>query len=158
MKRTILRALLILLTLGWMAMIFGFSTQTGEESGGVSALIAEPVTDLIAALDGDITAAEREALYWQVDGVIRMGAHFAEYAVLGVMLCLCQRSFGSSRFGIAWLIGAVYAVTDEIHQAFTPGRVCDPADVLIDACGVLVGAACIHELIKFWRKKHVHHS
>ena len=157
-KKVMIRALLMLLTVGWMTLIFGFSAQTGEESGDLSAIIAEPVTEVLVALDGDVTAAERETLYWQVDGVVRMGAHFAEYAVLGALLCLCQRSFGSTRFGIAWLIGFVYAVADEIHQAFTPDRMCDPVDVLIDASGVLLGAVFIHYLTRLRRKKHVHHS
>lgn len=38
----------------------------------------------------------------------------------------------------AWLISAVYAVTDEYHQAFVPGRTPDPADWVADAIGALV--------------------
>ena len=34
-----------------------------------------------------------------------------------------------------------YAVTDEIHQAFVPGRACAPMDVLIDSAGAATGAA-----------------
>ena len=157
MKKIVMsRVLLLLLTIGWMTMIFGFSAQTGEESGDLSAIISEPITAVLVALDGDVTAAEQQTLYFQVDGIVRMGAHFAEYAVLGVLLCLFQQSFGSGRFVIAWLIGVGYAVADEIHQAFTPDRMCDPVDVLIDASGLLLGAVCIHYLTKIWRKKHVH--
>ena len=39
----------------------------------------------------------------------------------------------------AWLIGTAYAVTDEFHQAFVPGRSCELRDVVIDSCGVLTG-------------------
>ena len=157
-KKVMIRVVMLLLTIGWMAMIFGFSAQTGEESGGMSAMIAEPVTEMLAALDGDMTAVEQEALYWQVDGAVRMAAHFAEYAVLGILLSLTWCSFRRVRLLEPWVTGVVYAVADEIHQAFTPDRVCDPLDVLIDAAGVLLGALCIRYLIKIWRKKHVHHS
>ena len=39
----------------------------------------------------------------------------------------------------AWLIAAAYAVTDEIHQLFVPGRSCEFRDICIDAVGVLAG-------------------
>ena len=39
----------------------------------------------------------------------------------------------------AWLIGTAYAVTDEFHQSFVPGRSCELRDVMIDSCGVLTG-------------------
>ena len=39
----------------------------------------------------------------------------------------------------AWLIGTAYALTDEFHQSFVPGRSCELRDVVIDSCGVLTG-------------------
>ena len=36
-------------------------------------------------------------------------------------------------------IGIAYAVTDEVHQAFVPGRHGAVLDVLVDAVGVLLG-------------------
>lgn len=39
----------------------------------------------------------------------------------------------------AWLIGTAYAMTDEFHQSFVPGRSCELRDVVIDSCGVLMG-------------------
>jgi VanZ family protein len=40
---------------------------------------------------------------------------------------------------IAWAIGTIYAVTDEIHQYFVPERACAVTDMLIDSAGVVVG-------------------
>ena len=71
------------------------------------------------------------------DLVLRKLAHAAEYAVLGALLV---RATGRS--GLALAVGALYAVSDEIHQAFVPGRMGRPLDVAIDvlglACGVLL--------------------
>ena len=39
----------------------------------------------------------------------------------------------------AWAAGAIYSVTDEIHQMFVPGRACAPLDMLIDSAGVAAG-------------------
>jgi VanZ family protein len=68
------------------------------------------------------------------DLVLRKIAHAAEYAVLGALLL---RAIG--REAPAAALGIAYAVTDEVHQAFVPGRQAAPLDVLIDAVGVIVG-------------------
>jgi len=34
------------------------------------------------------------------------------------------------------LISLIYAMTDEIHQIFVPGRSCSLSDFLIDSCGI----------------------
>lgn len=39
----------------------------------------------------------------------------------------------------AWLLGTIYAITDEIHQYFVPGRACSTLDIVIDSAGVAVG-------------------
>jgi VanZ family protein len=70
------------------------------------------------------------------DLVLRKIAHAAEYAVLGALLV---RATG--RTGLAFALGALYAVSDELHQAFVPGRLGSPIDVAIDAAGVAVGIA-----------------
>ena len=51
---------------------------------------------------------------------------------------------GSPRtFLLPWAIGALYAVSDELHQSFVPGRSCELRDMLIDACGVAAGVAIL---------------
>jgi VanZ family protein len=68
------------------------------------------------------------------DLLLRKLAHATEYAVLGLLLV---RALGRPLLSFA--VGTAYAVTDEIHQAFVPGRVGSPLDVAIDAAGVAVG-------------------
>jgi hypothetical protein len=68
------------------------------------------------------------------DLVLRKLAHAAEFAVLGLLLL---RALGHA-WSAFWL-GVAYAVTDEIHQAFVPGRLGSPMDVAIDAAGVAAG-------------------
>ena len=68
------------------------------------------------------------------DLVLRKLAHAAEFAVLGALLLRAVgRELPAATLGIA------YAMTDEIHQTFVPGRQGRPLDVLIDAAGVLLG-------------------
>jgi VanZ family protein len=68
------------------------------------------------------------------DLALRKLAHGAEYAVLGALLARALRSPG-----IAAVVGIVYAASDEVHQAFVPGRMGSPLDVAIDAIGVVCG-------------------
>lgn len=68
------------------------------------------------------------------DLVLRKLAHAAEYAVLGALLV---RATG--RGWLAFALGTLYGVSDEIHQTFVPGRMGSPLDVAIDAIGVACG-------------------
>ncbi len=70
------------------------------------------------------------------DLVLRKLAHAAEFAVLGALLLRALRDELP-----ALAIGIAYAVTDELHQHFVPGRVGSPLDVAIDSAGVAVGIA-----------------
>jgi hypothetical protein len=75
------------------------------------------------------------------DLVLRKLAHATEYAVLGVLLL---RATG--RMSVAFVLGTLYAVTDELHQSFVAGRHASPLDVAIDAAGVAVGIALASRL------------
>ena len=158
MKKRAVRYSFLLLAILWMGLIFGFSSQSATESGGLSAYISEPVTNWLASRSGELSSAERYALYLRVDNFVRKTAHFTEYAILGMLLTAVLRAFGIKKAWISWLIGAVYAVTDEWHQSYSPGRASQITVVLIDAAGVLCGVA-IYYLAKYiWRRLHVHHQ
>jgi VanZ family protein len=68
------------------------------------------------------------------DLVLRKLAHATEFAVLGALVL---RATGSE--AAAFGLGVAYAITDEIHQTFVPGREGAVVDVGIDALGVALG-------------------
>jgi VanZ family protein len=68
------------------------------------------------------------------DLVLRKAAHAAEFAILGFLLL---RALGRDVPALA--AGIAYAASDELHQAFVPGRQGSVLDVLVDAIGVAVG-------------------
>lgn len=74
-----------------------------------------------------------------MDRTAKAAAHFGEYAVLAVLLALRPLSGGtrlSRRQAAAVLAVAVfYALSDEYHQRFVPGRVADWADIAADSAG-----------------------
>jgi len=66
-------------------------------------------------------------------------AHVTEYAILGWLI---QRAFDHrGKWWKSWLIAVAYAVTDEFHQSFVPGRTALATDVLIDSAGTVIGLA-----------------
>jgi VanZ family protein len=74
------------------------------------------------------------------------GIHFLEYAVLG-WLCAAasSRTWPSASAwriaAFAVFISALWGLSDEIHQAFVPGRSSEVADVIADLFGSMAGAA-----------------
>ena len=56
---------------------------------------------------------------------------------------------------MAIVVGVVYAVFDEVHQYFVPGRACQLRDMIIDICGVSAGvliALCALWIIRKLRR------
>jgi hypothetical protein len=69
--------------------------------------------------------------------------HFAGYALLGALLYRAARGSGAGRaraVAIAVLGAAAYGATDELHQAYVPGRSMDLWDWVADALGAAAGA------------------
>jgi VanZ family protein len=73
-------------------------------------------------------------------------AHALAYGVLA-SLCLMgltgwrwRRIAGASLLG-AFLMAVLYGISDEIHQAFVPGRSPEAADVAADAAGAAIALA-----------------
>jgi VanZ family protein len=75
-------------------------------------------------------------------------AHFVEYAVLGALVTFAVGLKWSRAPLFAVVFSAAYAVTDEFHQSFVPGRVPDPMDLLVDIAGATVGAALAWWIMK----------
>ena len=60
--------------------------------------------------------------------------HFAAYGVLALLACrACALSGLDPRWGL--VIASFYGVTDEVHQAFVPGRSSDVFDWAADTLG-----------------------
>lgn len=75
------------------------------------------------------------------DFTLRKLAHAGEFAVLGFLLL---RATGSAGWSIAG--GIAYAISDELHQHFVPGRLGAPLDVAFDAVGVIVGVMLVDRI------------
>lgn len=131
--------------------IFLFSAQDAQESTNVSHGLIEQLyigyTNLfgLPCSSGDLVQA---SLLW--DHLIRKLAHFFIYTLLGFSLCNAMNQTVSKRknvFGISLLSGCLYAISDEIHQSFVPGRSCQLSDMLLDSCGVVFGSLIFFSIV-----------
>lgn len=138
-------------------LIFSFSEQDGAESGSLSHLISQKCVELINALaGGNWTELFKENLVTYFENPIRKLAHFAEYALMGVLLYGVwrpwkQRTVKLYFLIIIWIL--VSAAGDEIHQLFVPGRCGSAADVLLDTCGGGFGLFCCVTVEKLCMKR-----
>jgi VanZ family protein len=134
-----------------MAFIFFQSALPADLSSRESGR----VVDLLVRLFQGIMPIDRQTMVF----IVRKGAHFAEYTILGGFLVPAVTewmavdktpvpdSVRSIRI-ISWLVGTLYAVKDEIHQYFVPGRSCELRDIGIDSCGVLAGVLVVSLLMR----------
>ena len=95
-----------LAVIAWMGLIFFFSSQSQLPAPN------DPLLNFI----------------------IRKIAHFT---VFGVLAFLLWRALPQGRlvYAWAWVLTALYAVSDEYHQSFVALRQPAARDVIIDACG-----------------------
>jgi VanZ family protein len=72
------------------------------------------------------------------DNLVKKGGHMIGYALLAIGYWR-GLGFTPKKWPLAWLLAVLYAVTDEFHQSFVPGRFASLWDVLIfDNLGALV--------------------
>lgn len=71
-------------------------------------------------------------------------AHFIEYLILGVALRYWSGD-GRRRFVAG---GIFFAVLDEFHQSFIPGRDASIWDAVADALGIVVGFLWLKHLVR----------
>jgi len=74
-----------------------------------------------------------------VDLLLKKAAHVSEYAVLAVLVERARTRGHAQAPLLSGLMATAYALTDEWHQMFVPGRHASLLDVLVDVVGILAG-------------------
>ncbi len=126
----------------WMFCIFSFSAQPAEESSALSDAVKERIVEAVQKVFPDMFEGEEK----EDDGgtfihIIRKSAHFIAYLILGILAMWTLSCFNVKykKWLIAFLFCVVYAISDEIHQIFVPGRAGRFTDVCIDSAGAALG-------------------
>ena len=133
-----------------MLVIFSFSADSGSSQRS-----SRFIGPFVRWLKPDISEVAVEHIVFAV----RKTAHTTEFAILALLLWRARRQPSRSNprpwrwsdAGFAWMIAAVFAVTDEWHQSFVPNREARVSDVLIDTTGAAFGLLALR-LAGRWRK------
>lgn len=116
-----------ILVLICMGIIFSLSAQIAEESQDLSdSFIRNLFVFLGIELKSDF---------------VRTMAHMLEFMGLSLLIFNAVYSTWNLKLTpiIAFVGTSLYAITDEIHQIFVPGRAFQISDILVDSIGALTG-------------------
>lgn len=122
-----------------MAVIFYFSHQQASESQALSISLATRIVQIISSFFS--TELEVGVIHFY----LRKGTHFFAYLILG-MLVITALGKKMKHIWLALSICILFAISDEIHQIFIPGRSGEVRDVLIDTVGAFIGILLILSL------------
>lgn len=132
-----IKKLIWIATIFWLALIFYFSSQTAKSSRETSGLLLAKAN----VIQEDLVATTTDSTVLKLQHIIRKWAHFIIYFVMGALVTLSIITIKYSYYKsylLAWLFSTFYALTDEIHQYFVPGRGALVSDVLLDSFSSLV--------------------
>jgi len=118
----------------WAIAIFAFSTPTFSRDNTAPLVMAVIEIPLPHINVGDL---------FGLQNFMRKCIHPIEYFLLSLLLF---RAIRGRRAGwqlqwalVAFLLSAIWAVSDEFHQTFTPNRTASMWDVLLDVTGAALG-------------------
>ena len=121
------------LLIGWMLLIFFMSNQPADISNKQSDLAINLFS--IRGIDLNNHLGEIASF------VVRKAAHFTEYFILycfSIAVCKHYVDIKKARIYCLFIVLG-YAISDEIHQYFIPGREMAIRDVAIDFSGGVLG-------------------
>lgn len=125
-KKKLIKWLMLLL---WMLVIFLFSSQ--PHSGEATKSIIENI----------IPNIKTNSLLDMINFIVRKSAHVTEYFILALLTISLLKEYTKKERTIllsSIIFCFIYAMTDEYHQSFVPGRSSLFRDVLIDTSGSLI--------------------
>lgn len=139
-----------------MVVIFILSNENSVDSTNTSLSTTKGVVDKITLHNVDEDTSQNIA--YSYDIIIREVAHVIEYLILGLLVINVYKYFFKvdyKCFIICMLFCIIYALSDEIHQSYIPGRTFQYEDIFLDTLGCLIGISHYYFFYKIKEKKLV---
>ena len=143
----------------WMWVIYSFSAQNGEASGGLSGRICYSI---VSAVNNLFRFGWEEVSMQEMARMlgfpIRKIAHMSEFGLLAVLnywACSFYPKVKNKLYILAFAMTVLYAATDEFHQLFIADRSGNLTDVCIDATGAFLALAAVWFVSCIWKKHTV---
>ena len=159
-KIEIIKCINVICIILWMILVFIFSNEGGVDSSDTS---GNTIRQILILFKKDWDLVQLENTIEMLQPIVRKLAHFTLYAVGGFLIYnfnsksekikkLEQRYSYINKYTITIIFGIFYAITDEIHQIFIPGRDGRVFDVCVDTLGVIFGLGICSFLKKITKK------
>lgn len=143
-KTIALRIVSVVLVVICMGAIFMFSAEDAAESDSTSKGTITVIAGMIKKDFNKMSQQQKDEFVAGLNGIARTAAHFSIYCLLGLLTANALYAFSLRRWRLAVFsvgISLLYAISDEIHQYFVPGRACELIDVTVDTMGAVLGTA-----------------
>lgn len=139
----------LILIVTWMAFIFSMSSQNSEVSSNISGGTIKIVLSSVPQFNEQPEEVQEEVVE-ELQFITRKSAHFIAYMILGILsiFLILEINKINKKPQFALLLCVLYAISDEIHQLFVPGRSGQFRDVLIDSSGSCVGIGIVLLVVK----------
>lgn len=133
-----------------MGLIFFFSSQINTDSSASTSIVVDMLYKLVSIFSN----VKYDEFVQFVFKPVRKLAHFSEFCLLGILIYLNVIEYRKNKTILLSIVFAfIYAISDEVHQLFVPGRAFAIMDILIDTSGAILGIFVIHLIVKKWLKK-----
>lgn len=131
-----------------MVTIFVFSSQNGSQSDATSGGTIRFFAELFYPGFKNLSEENQLLIVEPFQFIVRKAAHFSVFALLGLSFYKsAKHTFRNTSLKFKLLVSSalslIYAVSDEIHQIFVPGRAGRLTDVLIDFVGSVCGVTVV---------------
>lgn len=154
-----IRIIATILLLVWMAFIFSLSSQNAKTSSGTSGRVIAAVIRIFVEDFDEMSEEEQKEMIAPYQFIVRKGAHFTAYGVLGMLSFLSFITYKSIPFKIRipliLSVCLLYSISDEIHQLYVPGRSGEIRDVCIDFCGSLLAVGVLTLIVRKTKLKNM---
>lgn len=127
-----------------MVAIFWFSSKPADNSNESSLIITSQLINIYEDVANvQLQLDERSEIISTLNHIVRKSAHFCEYAILAFAFAFhlaVLKLVGKRLILIPVVLSSIYAMMDEFHQTFIPGRAGMLKDVLLDTAGAATGS------------------
>ena len=134
------------LLLALMVTIYCFSAQVADDSSLTSGRVCRFLAQHFFSGYWELSSEAQNKVVEGLSFVVRKGAHFSEYALMGFLWYLWLHRVKLAPL-IAFTATVLYSASDEFHQLFVPGRSGEIRDILVDSsgavCGIIAGFVLI---------------
>lgn len=152
-RRKLAAAALALTLVALMCFIFMRSAKDSVESSRESEKVTEKIAVVIEKVIPSykkMTETERVGFLAGFQNTVRNAAHFSLFLLLGINAAALLYTVKPARGNClrALIFSVIYALSDETHQLFVPGRSMELRDILTDAAGACVGIAIVYAVYR----------